>query len=222
MSAATPHTNTKKANANAWYKNYMVIVFVIGLPLIVVIGCIFFIVHAFNIKDSPVRDDWYMDGKSLYQDASKDKLAHDLGLSGIMRLDGTPDDYAVRFELKSAQNMNYPTTLHVKVSHATDKDKDRDFVLTHQSNNIYTGKFTLDSLPAKYYLNITNDNSTTKTATDKTATDLWRLTHSQKLPAQNVAFLPLVAFDDERFALPDQRDKRHQRYAPDTIPPLAQ
>lgn len=118
--------------------------------------------------------------------------------------------------------MNYPTTLHVKVSHATDKDKDRDFVLTHQSNNIYTGKFTLDPLPAKYYLNITNDNSTTKTATDKTKTDLWRLTHSQKLPAQNVAFLPLVAFDDERFALPDQRDKRHQRYAPDTIPPLAQ
>ena len=118
--------------------------------------------------------------------------------------------------------MNYPTTLHVKVSHATDKDKDRDFVLTHQSNNIYTGKFTLDPLPAKYYLNITNDNSTTKTATDKTKTDLWRLTHSQKLPAQNVAFLPLVAFDDERFALPDQRDKRHQQYAPDTIPPLAQ
>ena len=173
MSAATPHTNTKKANANVWYKNYMVIVFVIGLPLIVVIGCIFFIIHAFNIKDSPVRDDWYMDGKSLYQDASKDKLAHDLGLSGIMRLDGTPDDYAVRFELKSAQNMNYPTTLHVKVSHATDKDKDRDFVLTHKSDNIYTGKFTLDPLPAKYYLNITNDNSTTKTATD-----LWRLTHS--------------------------------------------
>jgi len=217
MSAATPHTNTKKANANVWYKNYMVIVFVIGLPLIVVIGCIFFIIHAFNIKDSPVRDDWYMDGKSLYQDASKDKLAHDLGLSGIMRLDGTPDAYAVRFELKSAQNMNYPTTLHVKVSHATDKDKDRDFVLTHKSDNIYTGKFTLDPLPAKYYLNITNDNSTTKTATD-----LWRLTHSQKLPAQNVAFLPLVAFDDERFALPDQRDKRHQRHAPDTIPPLAQ
>ncbi|OPH37423.1 FixH family protein [Moraxella equi] len=222
MSATAPTPNapqtTANINANVWYKNYMVIVFVIGLPLIVVISCVFFIVHAFKIKDSPVRDDWYMDGKSLYQDASKDKLAHDLGLSGVMRLDGTPDDYAVRFELKSAQAMSYPATLNVKVSHATDKAKDRDFVLTYQSDNLYTGKFTLDPLPAKYYLDISNDDHSTA----KIEAGSWRLTHSQKLPAQNVAFLPLTAFDDERQALPDQRDKRHQQHTPDTIPPLAQ
>lgn len=222
MSATTPNTNhsqaTASANANVWYKNYMVIVFVIGLPLIVVIGCIFFIIHAFKIKDSPVRDDWYMDGKSLYQDASKDKLAHDLGLSGIMRLDGTPDDYAVRFELKSTQSISYPAMLNVKVSHATDKAKDRDFVLTYQSDNLYIGTLTLDPLPAKYYLNITNDDD----STTEIEAGSWRLTHSQKLPAQNVAFLPLTAFDDERQALPDQRDKRYQQHVPNAIPPSAQ
>lgn len=194
-----PTSNSIPTQANIWYKNYMVIIFVIGLPLIVVIGCIFFVIHAFNIKDTPVRDDWYMDGKSLYQDASKDKLAHDLKLSAIMRLDGTPEHYEVHFELKSLHAINYPATLTARISHATDKTKDRDFTLTHAGNNIYTGTFSLDPLPAKYYLNISNDGKDG---------EVWRLTHSQKLPAQNIVFLPLSAFDETNQTLPDQRNKR--------------
>lgn len=194
----TSNPTPTKSGANIWYKNYMVTVFVIGLPLAVVIACIFFIIHAFKIKDTPVRDDWYMDGKSLYQDASKDKLAHDLGLSAVMRFDGTPERYEVRFELKSPQPMNYPATLTAHISHATNKAKDRDFTLTHTNDNVYTGSFSLDPLPAKYYLNITNNDGQ----------NTWRLTHNQKLPAQNIVFLPLSAFDETKQTLPDQRDKR--------------
>ena len=48
-------------------------------------------------QDSTVRDDWYMDGKTLYADVSKDKLAHDLGLTGQMMI----SHQAVNFKLEA-------------------------------------------------------------------------------------------------------------------------
>lgn len=188
---------TPKKSDNIWYKNYMVTVFVIGLPVFVVVVCIFFIIFAINIQDSTVRDDWYMDGKALYQDASKDQLANDLDIAGIMRFDGD----TVRFELnypKSATDTGtfadgtpiyYPTTLDVNISHATDKSKDKDFILTHTKDNLYIGKVTIDNtVPAKYYLQINTPKDTPKP---------WRLIHAQKLPASNVSFVPLTAFDKQ-------------------------
>lgn len=175
-----------------WYKNYMITVFVIGLPAFVVVACIFFVVFAVKNKDATVRDDWYMDSKALYQDASKDQLAHDMGLSGVLRFDGDN----VVFELKSPKPYTHPATLSLTISHATKKDKDRDLTLTHSKDNVYTGTVNLDPTPSKYYLHINSD-------------DGWRLTQSQKLPAQNVLFTPLSAFDEANLSLPDQRHKRH-------------
>ena len=116
-----------------WYKNYMVWIFVIGLPLFVVVACIWFVFYSVKIQDSTVRDDWYMDGKTLYADVSKDKLAHDLGLSGMMRIQ---DNHAIHFMLdvpKSAQ-FTPPEQLTVEISHATQKDKDRDLVVRRLSD----------------------------------------------------------------------------------------
>ena len=202
----TPKPNKQ---ANIWYKNYMVLIFVIGLPVVVVVVCIFFIIYSIKIQDSTVRDDWYMDGKTLYQDASRDKLSHDLGISGIMRLTQEDQMTRVRFELNyPAQSLatqtfsdgtplTYPKSLSVRISHATDNDKDRDFIMTHQTDNSYAGEVKLDPTPAKYYLQVSNDD-------DKN----WRLVQHENLPKQNIAFVPLASFDEERSALPDQRDRR--------------
>lgn len=170
---------------NPWYKNYMLLIFVIGLPLLVAVVCVFFIVYAVNHQDSTVRDDWYMDGKALYQDASKDQLAADLGVSGIMRFEGSQ----VRFELKyQTPNIAYPTTLNANISHATDKSKDRDFVLTHQADNVYVGEVALDTaIVAKYYIQV-QPNS-------EHAHDKWRLIQPQRLPAKAVGLNPLKAFE---------------------------
>lgn len=179
-----------------WYKNPMMTVFVIGLPAFVVVACVFFVFFAVKNKDATVRDDWYMDGKTLYQDASKDQLAHDLGVSGIMRFDGDDVVFELNYPKKDGMTPAYPATLSVKISHATDKNKDRDATLTHDKDNLYTGKVSLDPLRAKYYLHINSD-------------DGWRLTQIQKLPAKNVPFAPLSAFDEANLTLPDQRHKRH-------------
>lgn len=199
------HTSPSLQHSTPWYKNYMVTVFVIGLPAIVVVACIFFVFYAIKVKDATVRDDWYMDGKTLYQDASKDQLAYDLGVHGVLRFSGSaisfemnyPADSVSTGKLKDGSDLVYPKTLSLTISHATDKNKDRDVILTHVKDNVYQGEVVLDPLPSKYYLHINNDTPT------------WRLTQSQKLPANNVAFMPLSTFNQTNQTLPDQRHKRH-------------
>lgn len=167
-----------------WYKSSWLWVFVIGLPLLVMVACICFVIYAIKIQDSTVRDDWYMDGKALYQDASKDQLAYDLGVAGIMRFEGDQVSFDLNYPSHTKpDDLRYPKTLAVSISHATNKNNDRDFILTHTQDNHYTAKVSLDPLPAKYYLQI---NAPKEFG--------WRLIHAQKLPAHNVAFVPLKAF----------------------------
>lgn len=202
------HTSSNQPN-NLWYKNYMVLVFVIGLPALVVIVCLFFIYYSIKIQDSTVRDDWYMDGKALYQDASRDQMTYDLGISGVMRFEQQDDKTRLRFELNyPAENLTthtlndgtplvYPKTLSAKISHATDISKDRDVALVHQSDNVYYGEVVMDQSPAKYYVQIENDGAHN-----------WRLVQHETFPVNNISFHPLTSFDHTGNHLPDQRNKR--------------
>ncbi|MDO5652040.1 MAG: FixH family protein [Moraxella sp.] len=188
-----------------WYKNYMVTVFVIGLPAFVVVACIFFVIYAIRAQDATVRDDWYMDGKALYQDASKDQLAYDLGVAGNMSFAGAdvvrfelnfPTDSTQTGTLRNGTPLSYPASLKAVISHATDKSRDRDFELTHVKDNLYQGKVQLDPTPAKYYIQVNDDVAN------------WRLIHAYQLPATTIALTPLPAFGQAYEGLPDQRDKR--------------
>lgn len=192
------HTLAPKAD-NIWYKNPILMIFVIGLPVFVIVACIFFIIFAIKIKDSTVRDDWYMDGKALYQDASKDQLAYDLGVRAVMYLEDKGAEQGVRLELNypsqtvqsgkffDGSAVNYPKELAVAISHATDKKRDRDFVLTHQAGNIYTGAVSLDlAVPSRYYVQIAPSEGYDKK---------WRLLQATRLPAKAVGLNPLKAFE---------------------------
>lgn len=166
----------------------MVWIFVIGLPVFVVIACVWFVYYSVQIKDSVVRDDWYMDGKTLYADVSKDKLAYDLGLSGQLNI----DNQAVSFVLTASPNQNFtaPDQLSVQISHATQIQKDRDFVLTRQadpSKILYTGQVDMDKEQGKYYIMIKNPENS------------WRLQRVQHFPTQeNIVLNPLSTFEEKK------------------------
>lgn len=190
---------------NLWYKNYLVLIFVIGLPVFVVIVCLFFIFYSVKIQDSTVRDDWYMDGKTLYQDASRDQLSYDLGLAGIMRLQNNQVTFELRYPNDSLQSgklrdgtpLSYPKTLSLRISHATDDKQDQDITLTQIEQNRYQGTLLANIEPAKYYLQVSNNNAPN-----------WRLVQSEKLPINNIVFHALSNFDHTQTTLPDQKDKR--------------
>lgn len=186
-------TNFGHQDTQPWYKNYMVIIFVIGLPLFVVVACIWFVFYSVQIKDTVVRDDWYMDGKTLYQDVSRDKLAHDLDLSGEMIFS---EEGKVLFTLNYPQQslesgklldgtpVYYPEELSLSISHATDIDRDRDAILKHSKGNQYTAEVNVDKLESKYYVQVSNEGKLN-----------WRLREVGKLPQDQISFKPLKSFD---------------------------
>ena len=146
---STSSSNFKHQDSQPWYKNYMVVIFVIGLPAFVVVACIFFVYYSYQIRDSVVRDDWYMDGKTLYHDVSRDKLTYDLDLHGQMQFSDTgeivfylnyPEQSLQSGTLLNGEPVTYPDTLNLSISHATDIKKDRDVVLEHQGANKYTAQ----------------------------------------------------------------------------------
>lgn len=189
---STPAPNFKHQDSQPWYKNYMVVIFVIGMPAFVVVACLWFVYYSYQIRDSVVRDDWYMDGKTLYQDVSRDKLTYDLDLHGEMQF---ADDGEILFylnypeqSLQSGQLLNgtpltYPDKLALSISHATDIKKDRDVVLQHQEGNKYSAKVDIDPIKAKYYLQVSSDGQ-----------EDWRMQDVAKLPRSVVTFNPLPVF----------------------------
>lgn len=178
-----PPQNATRAMSKLWYKNYMVWIFVIGLPTIMVMLCMWMLNFSIVNEDPVVRDDWYMDAKTLYADVTKDKLAHDIGLSGTMQITPTGN---VTFSLTDSRQQPFelPDKLKVEISHATQKDKDRDFLITHQQGNIYIGHVSLASGNGKYYIIIHDIPNT------------WRLRDTTQLPTlTSLKFIPLTAFD---------------------------
>lgn len=192
MSAPIQSPSFKQQDSQPWYKNYMVVIFVIGMPAFVVIACIWFVYYSYQIRDSVVRDDWYMDGKTLYHDVSRDKLTYDLDLHGKMQFTPTgditfylnyPEQSLQTGKLLNGETLTYPDTLDLNISHATDNSKDRDVVLQHQSGNKYSAQVDLDKVKAKYYLQVSHDGK-----------DDWRMQDVAKLPRTEVSFDPLPVF----------------------------
>lgn len=182
---STSKSTNKPTISKLWYKNYMVWVFVIGFPLFMVITCLWFVYYSIEVKDSVVRDDWYMDGKTLYADVSKDKLAHDMGLSGTM----TIHNELVNFKLNAPTNSHYKPTnqLNVEISHATQITKDRDFIISLSNDGSYQGTVQLDPNKGKYYIVIHDPSNS------------WRLRSVQELPTMKpMSFKPLTAFDTKK------------------------
>lgn len=193
MSTSTPTSSVKHQDSQPWYKNYMVIVFVIGLPAFVVVACLWFVYYSYQIRDSVVRDDWYMDGKTLYHDVSRDKLTYELDLHGQMQFsDNGEITFYLNYPEQSVQSgtllngapLIYPDTLDLTISHATDIKKDRDVVLQHEKGNKYSAQTSLDPTKAKYYLQVSNDGQND-----------WRMRDVAKLPRAEVSFNPLPVFE---------------------------
>ena len=189
---STPASKFKHQDTQPWYKNYMVVIFVIGMPAFVVVACIYFVYYSYQIRDSVVRDDWYMDGKTLYQDVSRDKLTYDLDLHGKMHFADNgnivfyleyPEQSLQSGKLLNGTPLTYPDTLDLSISHATDIKKDHDVVLQHQEGNKYSAHADIDPIKAKYYVHVSNDG-----------TNNWRMQDVAKLPRSDISFVPLQAF----------------------------
>jgi len=162
-----------------WYQVKMVWVVLI-IPLVAVVLSMGYMTLSVVGADTTVRDDWYMDGKALQQDLSRDKLAAKLKLNANLNLNLQTGEV----ELKSEQPIAEP--LKLIFSHAADKAKDFTLELPATPYNkqakLTPAQIKLLETPNKFYVELSADQ--------------WRLRQIAMAPdaTSNLLFTPLPAF----------------------------
>ena len=102
-----------------WYKQpHMWLV--VAIPVAAVVLSFMYLGLALNGADTTVRDDWYMDGKALKQDLSRDVLSADRGLKATL----TTSDSQLSVVLEQSDSALHENQLNVSFSHATKADYD--------------------------------------------------------------------------------------------------
>lgn len=167
---------TERPNAQKpWYRHpYLWLVMI--LPAIAVVASLSFVRLAFTHTDDIVRDDWYMDGKTLRQDLSRDTRAQQLGLVGQVEV-GTTGSVEVRFE--QAQPVVWPAQLWLNFYHPVKAAQDIQITLRQQADGHYRGQSpALLQARGRYHAELENGSD-------------WRLQQDVMLPIQHLSLRPL-------------------------------
>jgi hypothetical protein len=169
--SASPSPQPQKA----WYRHpYLWLV--IALPALAVGVSLWFVSMAFLHEDDMVRDDWYMDGKTLQQDLSRDTNAVTWGIHA--RFDIQPNG-TVTAQLSSTTGYAFPALLWVNLYHPTHAKQDQH--LTLQATEVagqYRGTLAqLPHLTGRYHMELEDG-------------DQWRLQDTIRLPATQLALNP--------------------------------
>ena len=133
------------SKSRPWYKEPYVWM-LIGFPTSSVIVCSILLTFAVNTKDTLVRDNYYKDGLAINQELKWDKKAESLGL----KVQFTIQDNEVSLSLLNSRQVA-PTTLQLKLSHPTLKERDRDSFLQQTKKNTFKG-FIDDMADGRFYV----------------------------------------------------------------------
>lgn len=155
-----------QTDIDPWYKQFWPW-FLISLPLSAVVGGLITITIAIEKPDALVVDDYYKAGLAINETLDREHAAQDLGLTALLRYDGTGQ---LRLELDadkaSDTQLDY---LQLKLIHPTLDHKDQSLRLKLENNNIYVSEIS-DISPGNWYLILTPPG------------DGWRLTGRLKMP----------------------------------------
>lgn len=159
-----------------WYRHAYVWL-VIGLPLLSVVVSLSFVRTALTHKDDMVRDDWYMDGKTLEQDLSRDRAARDAGIHADIRVQ---PDGLIDVQFKAAQATEWPAMMWLNLYHPIHEQQDLKITLKQQDTlGHYQGR-SLDvvQLKGKYHAEVEDGGH-------------WRLQQTVQLPIQTLTLQPV-------------------------------
>lgn len=169
----TPNQPTEKA----WYR-HAYLWLVILLPLLAVVVSISFARTAFLNKDDIVRDDWYMDGKTLQQDLSRDRYAQQAGFSAQLL---NQANQKLQVQMQAQRPTAWPALLWLNLYHPTHAKNDLKIILRQTSDGQYEGQLPANwaGLSGKYHLELEDG-------------DTWRLQSDAHLPLSQLQLKPLL------------------------------
>ncbi|BES71074.1 FixH family protein [Marinobacter nanhaiticus D15-8W] len=167
MSPTQPPTTPEGAtdNPGPWYKQFWPW-FVLAIPAITIVWCIFMITVAVSSQGAMVNDDYYKEGLAINMELARDRLAADRGLAGAVQF----EDNQIRMELDEAGKPVNFDFLILDMAHPTLEQQDRRLQLQRVGDGIYEASLPRP-LEGRWYLELrgpTND---------------WRLKGEAALPA---------------------------------------
>ncbi|WP_165854960.1 FixH family protein [Marinobacter sp. JSM 1782161] len=145
-----------------WYKQFW-LWFVLAIPAVTILWCIFMITVAVQTRGSMVSDDYSRDGLGINMELARDRKAADLGLNGNIRF----DERRVALTLQDGDGFPF---LVLNLSHPTLSEKDRRLQLQPVRDGRYETTLATP-LEGRWYLDLRGpDNS-------------WRLKGQAALPS---------------------------------------
>lgn len=162
----TPTTSEEAAdNPGPWYKQFW-LWFVLAIPAITIVWCIFMITVAVSSQGAMVNDDYYKEGLAINMELARDRLAADMKLAGSVRFEGNQ----IRLEVEEAGKQANFDFLILDMAHPTLAEQDRRLQLQRVGEGLYEARLPRP-LEGRWYLELrgpTND---------------WRLKGEAALPA---------------------------------------
>lgn len=143
-----------------WHKQFWPW-FLLAIPGITIVWCIFMIYLAISGRDPMVTDDYYKDGLAINQELERGQNAKAMGLSALLQLD---DAGRINIRLNALlatplENATAPAYLILKLEHPTQAQKDQTLQVARLGNGLY--QVLLDEpIDGRWYLDLRNpDNS---------------------------------------------------------------
>ncbi len=143
--------NKKLVENKPWYKEFWVWV-IIGMPAIVIVGCIFTVVIAFTNADTVVDENWNNNVEVISQHLKRERMAERLGLRASIAVSRYSGLVVIKIKRKSLDEPKSKTLLLVKskqmrltLEHPTLPQYDQSITLYQTGENEYKGQLE------KYY-----------------------------------------------------------------------
>jgi len=124
-----------------WYKQFWPW-FLITLPSVVIVACLFTAYLAVHNPLSMVKQDYYQEGLTINKNLDEIKRAKSFGLHAhvIFLQSSHSIQLVLTSKQKGAEVFQLPAELELQFNHPVDDAKDLSFILSRQTDNSFTSK----------------------------------------------------------------------------------
>lgn len=152
-------------NPGPWYKQFW-LWFVLAIPAITIVWCMFMITVAISSEGAMVNDDYYKEGLAINMELARDRMAADMSLGGAVQF----DDNLIRVDLEEDSAPADFDFLILNMAHPTLAEQDRRVQLQRVGEGLYEARLP-KPLEGRWYLELRGPSND------------WRLKGEAALPA---------------------------------------
>ena len=132
-----------------WFKQFWPW-FIIALPSLMIVACMYLIALSFYNADELVNDDYYKEGLAINRQLEKDHRARELDARATLTL--AADRKKLRLDLQGGFQ-HYPQMLQVEFEHPVSASQDTNLTLTYRDDQYYHG--SLDApIDGRWYISL--------------------------------------------------------------------